>query len=473
MRGTLKTILILVVLLGVAGGAYAWYKKANDTGPAQYRTVAVKHGEMVATISATGTLEPEDVIDVGAQVAGQILAFGTDEKTGKPVDYRSMVKKDEVLAQIDPQVYKSDLQSAQAQLDSAKANVGLAQANVDAAKAKLVQANADWERAQHAGQGALAQADIDKYKAVYETAVAQVTVSQKTVIQAEKAVAQAQAATDKAVVNLGYCTIKSPVDGTIIDRRVNIGQTVVSSLNAPSLFLIAQDLTKMQVWASVNEADIGSIHEGQKVTFTADAFPGRTFEGSVNKVRLNATMTQNVVTYTVEINAPNPDNTLLPYLTANVLFEVARKNDTLLVPNAALRWTPASPELIAPEARAAMSARGAGAGPAGPGGGAMRGGRGGQAEGGGEGAPASAGSKKHNGEQHHGTLWVQDGEFVKPIRVATGLTDGLNTEIILDDKNKDEIGDGTEVITGEARPEDVASGEVSNPFAPKFGRKKK
>lgn len=471
MRGIIKTILILLVVLALAGGAYAWYVKANQSGPTQYRTVAVKRGEMVATISATGTLEPEDVIDVGAQVAGQILEFGKDSKTGKFVDYRSTVKKDNVLAQIDPQVYKSDLQSATAQLESAKASVELAKANLDASKAKLEQAKADWNRAQHVGQGALAQADFDNYKAVYETAQAQVTVSDRTVVQAEKAVAQAQAANDKAVVNLGYCTIKSPVDGTIIDRRVNIGQTVVSSLNAPSLFLIAMDLTKMQVWASVNEADIGNIHERQKVTFTADAFPGRTFEGTVNKVRLNATMTQNVVTYTVEINAPNPDNTLLPYLTANVLFEVARKDDTLLVPNAALRWTPASPELVAPEARAAMSGAGAGAGPAGPSGGAVRGGGGRGGQGGGEAAGGNA--QKHKGEQHHGTLWVQDGEFVKPIRVATGLTDGLNTEILLDDKTKDEIGDGAEVITGEARPEDVASGEVSNPFAPKFGRKKK
>lgn len=480
MRGLLKTILILAVVLALAGGAYAWYIKANQAGPTEYRTVSVKRGEMVATISATGTLEPEEVIDVGAQVAGQIMEFGQDAHVGKPIDYRSTVEKDAILAKIDDTTYQAALDAAKAQKDQADAGVIKAQADLAQMKAKQVQAKRDWERAQAAHQtgqgGIMSDADYDAFHATYDAAVANVALGEAEITVAQKQVLQAEAALRTAQRNLEFCTIKSPVKGTIIDRRVNMGQTVVASLNAPSLFLIAKDLTRMQVWASVNEADIANIHDAQRVTFTVDALPGRTFEGTVNKVRLNATMTQNVVTYTVEINAENKDLALLPYLTANVLFEVARKNDTLLVPNAALRWTPASPELVAPESRAAMSGHGAGAGPAGASGGAMRGsGRGGQ--GGGEAAggnaPPNANAQKHKGEQHHGTLWVQDGEYVKPIRVATGLTDGLNTEIILDDKTKDEIGADAEVITGEARPEDIASGEVSNPFAPKFGRKKK
>ena len=151
-------------------------------------------------------------------------------------------------------------------------------------------------------------------------------------------------------MNLGYCTIKSPVRGVIVDRRVNIGQTVVSSMSATSLFLIAKDLKHIQVWLSVNEADIGSISIGQSVTFTVDAFPNRLFHGEVGKIRLNATMTQNVVTYTVEVNTKNEDGKLLPYLTANAKFKIGRREGVLLVPNAALRWSP-MPGQIAPEAR--------------------------------------------------------------------------------------------------------------------------
>src|SRR5690348_9444236 len=169
--------------------------------------------------------------------------------------------------------------------------------------------------------------------------------------QARSGVQQAQAALDKAKRNRDFCTIKSPVKGVIIDRRVNIGQTVVSSFNAPSLFLIAKDLTRMQIWVGVNEADIGRINPGAPVTFTCDTFPGRQFEGTVGKVRLNATMTQNVVMYTVEVNTENPDRLLLPYLTANVHFVTRLETNVLLVPNAALRWSPSSPAQISPEAR--------------------------------------------------------------------------------------------------------------------------
>ena len=160
------------------------------------------------------------------------------------------------------------------------------------------------------------------------------------IVQAQGTVSQAEATLKRALQNLSYCTIISPVKGVIIDRRVNIGQTVVASLNAPSLFLLAKDLKRLQVWVSVNEADIGHIKPGQAVTFTVDAFPGEVFSGEVGKVRLNATMTQNVVTYTVEIITDNSNGKLLPYLTANVTFIVGERKNVLLVPNAALRWTP-------------------------------------------------------------------------------------------------------------------------------------
>jgi HlyD family secretion protein len=166
-------------------------------------------------------------------------------------------------------------------------------------------------------------------------------VGEAAILQAKAGLAQAEAVLRRAQRNLGYCTITSPVKGVIIDRRVNIGQTVVASLNAPSLFLIAKDLTRMQVWVAVNEADIGKIRPGQPVTFTVDAFQGETFRGEVGKIRLNASMTQNVVTYTVEIITDNASGRLLPYLTANVQFELSRASYVLMVPNAALRWTAA------------------------------------------------------------------------------------------------------------------------------------
>ena len=455
----MKTIVILLVVVLLLGGGAVAYMKYTQAAPVQYRTKPVKHGELVAAISATGTLEPEEVIDVGAQVAGQIMEFGKDT-AGKQIDYLSTVDEGLVLAKIDDSTYQAAMDSAEAQRDQAIAGVIKAKADLKQMEAKQVQAQRDWERAEtaHKGQGGImSDADYDSFRAAYDAAVANVSLGKAAITVAEKQQVQAEAVLRTAKRNLEYCTIKSPVKGTIIDRRVNKGQTVVASLNAPSLFLIAKDLTRMQVWASVNEADVANIHSGQRVTFTVDALPGRTFEGSVNKVRLNASMTQNVVTYTVEIDAENKDLALLPYLTANVLFEVARKADTLLVENAALRWQPGSVEVVAPEARAQMAAKGGG-GKRGP-------------DGGGD-PSAPAVPKKKTDREHKGTLWVQDGNYVKPIRVATGITDGLNTEIIVDDKTRDEIKDGVGVITGEARPEDAAGGDVSNPFAPKFGKRR-
>lgn len=220
-------------------------------------------------------------------------------------------------------------------------------------KAKLDQAASDWERAQKLGPSdALSQSDYNTYKANFGIAQANVGVDEAAITQAKATVAQSEAALKKAQQSLAYCTITSPVKGVIIDRRVTIGETVVSSLNSPSLFLIAKDLTQIQVWVSVNEADIGNIRPDQPVTFTVDAYPGKTFHGTVGKVRLNATMTQNVVTYTVEVNTENLDSKLLPYLTANVQFEVNHLNNALLVSNAALRWYP-DPQMVAPDVRAA------------------------------------------------------------------------------------------------------------------------
>ncbi len=319
-----------------------------------YRTAPVKRGELLATISATGTVEPEEVIDVGAQVAGQISSFGRD-KTGKPIDYGSVVEAEMVLAQIDDSLYAADVAMANAQLQQAQAGVKRAEADLGQLKAKHYQAERDWERAQKLGPSdALSEASYDAYRSAYEMAKANLAVGEAAIQQARKTAAHAEATLQRTQRNLGYCTIKSPVNGVIIDRRVNIGQTVVASLNAPSLFLIAKDLKRMQVWVSVNEADIGAIHPGQPVRFTVDAYPGEVFHGEVGKIRLNASMTQNVVTYTVEVITDNSSGRLLPYLTANVQFEIGRRTNVLLVPNAALRWSPL-PDEVVPQYREAAA----------------------------------------------------------------------------------------------------------------------
>ena len=337
-----------------------------------FSTVPVKRGDLLATISATGTVEPEQVIDIGAQVAGMILSFGRDAH-GKLVDYGSVVKQGSVLAHIDDTLYVAAVAIDKAALQQARANLVNAKANVLQMQAKLWEAEADWNRARKLGPSqALAATAYDQYKANYLVAKANVALAQASVEQAAAAVTQAAATLKKDQETLAYCTITSPVDGVIVDRRVNIGQTIVSSTTTPSLFLIAVNLKRIQVWASVNEADIGNIHPDQQVTFTVDAFGDQVFHGVVGKIRLNATMSQNVVTYTVEVNCDNSDGKLLPYLTTNLQFEVGRRQNVLLVPNAALRWAPRGSRMAyasaeAPEAGAAGSgkeegrARGSGA----------------------------------------------------------------------------------------------------------------
>jgi HlyD family secretion protein len=306
MLRLLKNRVFLIAAVLLIGGFAAWRWQARTATGLSYTTAPIKRGDLVATIGATGTIEPLETVDVGAQVAGRISEFGLD-KNGKALDYGSVVQQGALLAKIDDSVYAADLSVS-------KAGQLSADANLEQMVAKFDQAAAEWKRSQELFKSKLlAETDYDTAKANYEIAKANVSV-------AKSGVAQAKADLDKAQRNLDFCTIDSPVTGVIIDRRVNIGQTVVSSLNAPSLFLIARDLTKMQIWVAVNEADVGRIKTGSPVTFTVDAFPGRDFLGTVAKVRLNAQMTQNVVLYTVEIDIDNSDKVLLPYLTATVHF---------------------------------------------------------------------------------------------------------------------------------------------------------
>ena len=437
---TKKTVVVLVVSVLFVIVA-ASFLRGSGNKSVVYRAALVKKGDLLAAISATGTVEPEEVVDVGAQVAGQINSFGKD-KNGKTIDYGSVVEEGTILAQIDDSLYAADVALANAQLQQARAGVLRAEADLGQLQSKLNQAKRDWERAQRLGPSeALAQSSYDAYKSGYEIAQANVAVGEAAIIQAKDAVAQAQATLQRGQRNLSYCTIKSPVKGVIIDRRVNIGQTVVSSLNAPSLFLIAKDLKRMQVWVSVNEADVGSIHPGQPVSFTVDAYPGHIFRGEVGKIRLNATMTQNVVTYTVEVITDNSSGKLLPYLTANAQFELSQRRNVLIVPNAALRWYPQLDQ-VAPKFRAMADNSGP---------------RDGMDTGEQQKAKPAANTDTRSSQ---GLLWTQDGSYLRPVKVHVGLTDGTMTEV-----QGDDVKEGMEVIVGEQRQETTDTG-TTNPFAP-------
>lgn len=468
MRTALRWIIVTVIVAGVGFGVYWFFFHKGDTNQVVFKYAPVKEGKLTSYISATGTIQPEDVIDVGAQVAGRIMKFGLDATGKHEVDYSSQVREGELLAEIDPVVYQSNLASANAQLLQANAGVERAVADLAVAEAKFNLADRDWKRAtdirKNGGTDAISQSQYDQYESAFESATAGKKVSEAAVKQARATVAQAQAAVERADRELGYCTIKTPVTGVVISRRVNIGQTVVASLNAPSLFLIAKDLKKMEVWVPVNEVDIGQVHEKQSVSFSVDSIPDREFEGKVIKARYEPVVTQNVVTYTVEVSVDNSDEALRPYTSANVKFKTNERNNVMYVPNAALRYTPPVEQMI-PSVRekyAALAASGGNGGPA-PAAPAA-------------GPPAAkaaptpgtnpttkpAGKKARAVRKTIGTIWVAaEEDLVKPIEVHVGMTDGANTEI-----SGEGIKPNLQVVIGEQpRAEEPAAGGT-NPFAP-------
>jgi HlyD family secretion protein len=521
----MRTILSIVIVGGlVIVGGYYLLRYYRTQGTSNFRLAQIERGDMLPTIGATGTVEPEQVVDIGSQVNGLITDFGVDpHDPTKHIDYGSNVEKDTVLATIDQTFYQATVDQNQAAVNSAKANRNLAKANLG-----LAEQNLKRDEMLRKTEGALPPNQ-------YDADLAAVAVQKATVGVDEAVIKQAEATLRAAQINLGYCDIKSPVKGTIVDRRVNVGQTVVSSLSASSLFLLAKDLSRIQVWASVNEADIGRIHPGVKVHFTVDAYPNETFEGEVLQVRLNATMTQNVVTYTVVVTTENKDLRLLPYMTANLSFEIERHDNVLKVPNAALRWKPRQQQ-IAPDVRAETWAamnrhddkpksadhkkheRAKGSGQAADSGSkstaqpsqaakaapaakdSSLATSAGTATGltaqdwkarteqnsqqkGKAAAPAAAqgpkvakGDNQPPGEpisaetaaalkEHHesGRLWKVDGNFVRPIPVKIIATDGTMTEV----RGGEDVKEDTEIVVGE----NVASdneGDTTNPFMPKL-----
>ncbi|MBS1371647.1 MAG: HlyD family efflux transporter periplasmic adaptor subunit [Lentisphaeria bacterium] len=427
LRWFLTLVILAVLVVGGTWGYRRWFGQKTQT---VFKTEAVERADLASTISATGTVEPEELVNVGAQVSGKIAVFGTDVNE-KSVDYGSQVRQGMVLARIDDAVYGAEMRAAEASKLQGEANIKQSRANIDLAKAQLQLAESNWKRAQELrAKDAMSKSDYDSYKAEYDSAVATVAVREANLSQAEAELASAQASYDKAKQNYDYCIISSPVDGVIIDRRVSVGQTVVSSMSASSIFLIAKDLTRMQVWVSVNEADIGQIKPGMPVAFTVDAFPNESFVGKVHRIRLNATMSQNVVTYVVEVSTDNSSGRLLPYLTANVKFILAERKGVLAVSNAALRYIP-DDALVAPEFR--------------------------------EMAAEAAAVKRSSADRF---IWVLENGRIRPMKVTTGLNDGVSTEIVSGD-----LKEGMQVVTGATQVAVTeaadAQANAGSPFLPK------
>jgi HlyD family secretion protein len=337
-------LIVLVVLIGA--GAWYWFGIKKPDAP-QYRTATLEKGRLIASVSATGTLVPVVSVQVGSQVSGQLKEV--------LVDFNSQVSKNQLIARIDPESFEYRVRQSQADLDAARAQVATQHANIAAQRAALSQvevtladARRDLERKEQlSDKKFLSPAEVDKARAMVnslveqqKSAVAQVDVARANAGNAAAMVKQREAALSQARVDLERTSIRSPVSGIVIKRSVDKGQTVAASLQAPELFVIAEDLTDMRVDTAIDESEIGKIKIGQRATFTVDAFPGKTFEGEVRKVRKSAQVVSNVVTYLVDVSAPNPELQLLPGMTANVRVVTDTFEDVLKVPNAAIRFRP-------------------------------------------------------------------------------------------------------------------------------------
>lgn len=452
----LKRHWLIASLVVVAIAVFAAFQFKGNDKP-QYFTAKVDRGDIREVVEATGTINAVTTVQVGSQVSGTISHLNAD--------FNSQVKKGQVVAQIDPSLFEGSLLQAKADLANAKANLVASQANLEKSQATALQTRADYVRnAGLAKDGVVSQQQLDLAKANADTADAEVSAAKATITQAIAQVQQKQAAVTVAQTNLDYTTIHAPIDGTVIARSVDVGQTVAASLQAPTLFTIAQDLTKMQVYASTDESDVGMIHTGQVVTFKVDAFPKDTFSGRVSQVRLNATTVQNVVTYNTIIDFDNPDLKLFPGMTAYITIPVADAANTLRVPNGALRY---KPDLSADQIRALYQQYGltsgqqAGTQTAGTQAGGDTGAASKQrrahpegTQGGGEGASIAAPTRTPRVDV--AVVWkLRPDKTLEPVRIRTGITDHTITQVaqIL----KGELNEGDELVTGAMTPGSAAS----------------
>lgn len=333
-----RAIVILVVLAAIGGGAGAWYYQRGGT-EMQVNTTPLTRGDIVDTVGATGTLQAVTTVQVGSQVSGNIQWLGAD--------FNSIVKRGQVIARLDPSLFDAQLQQTRANLLQARANLTKAISELDRTKVQLVDAQQKFKRASELSErNLLATSELDAAKIAVDIATASVASQQATVTQVQAAVTQSEASVNQSQVNRDHTVIVAPIDGIVTQRSVDVGQTVAASMQAPTLFVIAADLTEMQVNANIDEADVGRIRPGQHVTFRVDAYPTDNFQGTVTQVRLQPVVVQNVTTYGTVITVPNTELKLKPGMTANVKIEIAKRTNALRVPNAGLRFRP-TPEIFA------------------------------------------------------------------------------------------------------------------------------
>ena len=446
----LKNKWFILALLLAAVGLFAAFGLTRKEKP-QYFTSKVERGDVRDVVEATGTINAVITVQVGSQVSGTIQKLF--------VDFNSRVKQGQVIAQIDPALFQGSLLQAKADLENAKANLASSKANLEKSKATAVQAKADYDRnIGLAKEGVVSQQALDLAKANSDSAVAQVSASDAQVTQAAAQVQQKEAAVSVAQTNLNYTTIRSPIDGTVVARNVDVGQTVAASLQAPTVFTIAQDLTKMQVYVSTDESDVGNIRPGQSATFKVDAFPKETFTGHVSQVRLNATTVQNVVTYTTVVDFDNPELKLFPGMTAYVTLPVATADNVLKIPNGAMRYRPdmSADELRALFARYNVDAPGGSrsAAPA-PAASASRGA-------GARNAPGGAAPAREP-RSDSAIVWKLLGDgTLQPLKLKTGITDHTYTAIAQVLQGGD-LKEGDDLVTG---AQTAKANSSRNPMAP-------
>ena len=415
------TVLVLILALIVIG--------ARGHTKMEYFTAKIQRGDIHDVVDLTATINPVKTVQVGSQVSGTIAKLY--------VDFNSRVHPGETVALIDQSLFKGALDQAQAGLEAARANVVAAQANLEQAKAHLVQAKDDYDR-----NGPLAQKDYVTQQALvlsrstYEMAKAAVGAADAAVTQARAQVTQANAAVGVAQTNLDYTVIRSPVEGVVVSRNVDVGQTVAASLQAPTIFTIAQDLSKMQLYAKTDESDVGRMRVHQGVTFKVDAFPKETFNGVVNEIRMNATTVQNVVTYDAIIDLDNPELKLLPGMTAYVTVPVASVTNVIEIPNSALRFHPALPPDQIRALYAKYGVKGDDASPP-VGDSALRSNR----------SDSASERRPRVSDAEQGVIWkLHADNSLEPVRVALGITDHAHTEALAVLDGKLQVGD--EIVTG-------------------------
>lgn len=424
-RGWIWLLVILVVV-----GLFAAFRLTRKTDP-EYFTAKVETGDIRQVIDATGTINPVTSVQVGSQVSGMISKLY--------VDFNSKVTKGQVIAEIDPKLFQGAVLQAQADLQNAQALLAAAKANLAKDQATLQQNKLDYDRAVALQRQAVnSQQQLDQAKATYDAITAQVGSDRAAIQQAEAQVAQKTAALRVSQTNLDYTIIRAPINGTVVARNIDIGQTVAASLQAPTLFTIALDLTKMQVYAKTDEGDVGQIRRGQKADFQVDAFPKEMFHGIVYQVRMNATSIQNVVTYDTIVNFDNPQLKLFPGMTAYVSIPVASVTDAVKVPNAALRYKPDLPAEKVQELYSKYRVAASTAAPA-P-----------------TSAPTSAQQPVASGREHPvqkpnntagsdtAVVWkLQPDKSLRPLQIHIGLTDHTYSAL-----NSGDLQPGDELVTG-------------------------